>query len=79
MADGKAEIGIHGTYELRSVSGIDFVGPIPSELQKMMVYSAVIPTEAKAGDAAKTLVRFLSSEIAIPLIRQKEMEPIAIR
>jgi molybdate transport system substrate-binding protein len=79
VADSKAEIGIHGTYELLSVPGIDFVGPIPSVLQKMMVYSAIIPTEAKGGDAAKTLARFLSSEMAIPLIRQKGMEPIAVR
>jgi molybdate transport system substrate-binding protein len=79
VADSKAEIGIHGTYELLSVPGIDFVGPIPGELQKMMVYSAIIPTEAKEGGAAKTLARFLSSETAIPLIRQKGMEPIAVR
>jgi molybdate transport system substrate-binding protein len=78
VADGKAEIGIHGTYELLSVAGLDFVGPIPDRLQKMMVYSAMIPAEAKGGNAAKTLARFLSSEIAIPLIRQKGMEPITI-
>jgi molybdate transport system substrate-binding protein len=78
VAEGKAEIGIHGTYELLSVSGVDFVGPIPGELQKMMVYSAVIPADAKERDAAKMLVRFLSSETAIPLIRQKGMEPMAV-
>jgi len=78
VADGRAEIGIHGTYELLSATGIDFVGPIPSDLQKMMVYSAIIPAEAKEGEAAKALARFLSSETAIPLIRQKGMEPIAV-
>jgi molybdate transport system substrate-binding protein len=79
VANGDAEIGIHGTYELLSVTGIDFVGPIPSELQKMMVYSAIIPASAKEPETAKSLLRFLSSEIAIPLIKQKGMEPIAIR
>src|SRR5262245_30648321 len=33
VASGEAEIGIHGTYELLSVAGIDFVGPVPTELQ----------------------------------------------
>jgi molybdate transport system substrate-binding protein len=79
VAKGEADIGIHGTYELLSVAGLDFVGPIPSELQKMMVYSAVVPANAKEPEAAKSLIRFLSSEIAIPLIHQKGMEPIAIR
>jgi ABC-type molybdate transport system substrate-binding protein len=45
----------------------------------MMVYSAVVPANAKEPEAAKLLIRFLSSEIAIPLIHQKGMEPIAIR
>jgi molybdate transport system substrate-binding protein len=78
VAEGRAEIGIHGIYELLSVPGIDFVGPIPHDLQKMMVYSAIIPTEAKDGESAKLLAKFLSSEIAVPLIRQKGMEPMAI-
>jgi len=79
VANGDAEIGIHGTYELLSVAGIDFIGPIPSDFQKMMVYSAIIPAHAKEPETAKSLAKFLSSEIAIPLIRQKGMEPIAIR
>ena len=45
----------------------------------MMVYSAIILAGAKEPETAKSLVRFLSSEIAIPLIKQKGMEPIAIR
>jgi len=79
VANGNAEIGIHGTYELLSVAGIDFIGPIPGELQKMMVYSAIIPASAKETEPATSLLKFLSSDIAIPLIRQKGMEPIAIR
>jgi molybdate transport system substrate-binding protein len=78
VANGGAEIGIHGTYELLSVAGVDFIGPIPSDLQKMMIYSAIIPAHAREPDAAKSLVGFLSSEVALPLIRQKGMEPIAI-
>lgn len=79
VANGDAELGIHGAYELLSVAGIDFVGPIPTELQKMMVYSAIIPSHANEPDAAKSLAKFLSSEIATPLIREKGMEPIAVR
>jgi len=79
VANGDAELGIHGTYELLSVPGIDFVGPIPADLQKMMVYSAVIPARAQVPEAARSLAKFLSSEIAAPLIRKKGMEPIAVR
>jgi molybdate transport system substrate-binding protein len=78
VAKGEAEIGIHGTYELLSVAGLDFVGPIPGDLQKMMVYSAIIPANAKEPESAKSLLKFLSSEISVPLIRQKGMEPITL-
>src|SRR5262249_4513039 len=79
VANGDAELGIHGTYELLSIAGIDFVGSIPADLQKMMVYSAAIPAHAREPDAARSLAKFLSSEIAAPLIREKGMEPIAVR
>jgi molybdate transport system substrate-binding protein len=75
VAKGEVEIGIHGIYELVPVVGIVLVGPIPAELQKMMVYSAMIPPGAKEPEAAKALARFFSSETAIPLLKTQGMEP----
>jgi molybdate transport system substrate-binding protein len=75
VAKGEAEIGIHGIYELAPVVGLDVVGPIPAELQKMMVYSAVVPANVKQPEVAKALMKFLSSEIAIPLLGKQGLEP----
>jgi len=61
--------------ELLPVPGIDFVGPLPPDLQKIIVYAAGIPAKAKEADAAKALVKFLSSEAAIPVIKKKGMDP----
>jgi len=57
------------------IAGIDIVGPIPAELQKMIVYSAMIPANAKEPEAANALVEFFSSNPAIPLLKTTGMEP----
>jgi molybdate transport system substrate-binding protein len=75
VANGEIEIGIHGIYELVPIAGIDIVGPIPAELQKMIVYSAMIPSNAKEPEAANALVNFFSSDSAIPLLKTTGMEP----
>ena len=75
VAKGEIEIGIHGIYELVPVDGIDIVGPIPRDLQKIIVYSATVPANAKEPEAAKALVKFFASETAVPLLRTTGMEP----
>src|SRR5262249_37170046 len=62
VAAGEAEIGIQQVAELLPVPGIDFVGPLPGDLQKIIVYAAAIPAKAKEADAARAFVRFLGSE-----------------
>lgn len=75
VAAGEAEIGVQQVAELLPVPGIDFVGPLPPELQKIIVYAAGVPAKAKEAEAAKALVKFLSSEAAVPVLKQKGMDP----
>jgi molybdate transport system substrate-binding protein len=75
VAKGEVEMGIHGIYELVPVTGIDIVGPIPAELQKMIAYSAMIPANAKEPEAANALIGFFSSDAAVPLLKSVGMEP----
>ena len=75
VARGDAEIGVQQIAELLPVAGIAFVGPLPADLQKMIVYSAGISTNAKQAEAAKALVTFLSSAPAAAVMKAKGMEP----
>jgi len=59
------------------VQGIDIVGPLPSELQKVTVFSAGIATVSKEPDAGKALIKFLASPKARAEIVKSGMEPIA--
>jgi len=75
IAKGEAEIGVQQITELLQIPGIDFVGPLPKELQANIVYATATPANAKEKDAAAALVKFLSSEPALPVIKKVGLEP----
>lgn len=77
VARGDAEIGFQQISELLPVAGIDYVGPLPPEVQRVTVFSAGIATGARNPDAARALVRFLTSPAAIPAITRSGLEPVA--
>lgn len=76
VARGDAEIGFQQISELRPVEGIDIVGPLPDELQKITLFSAGIATVSKEPDAGKALIKFLASPAARPEIVKSGMDPI---
>jgi len=75
VARGDAEIAFQQVSELLPVPGIDFVGPLPADIQQITVFSAGVHVAAKQPDAARALVRFLTAPAAAPVIRKKGMEP----
>jgi len=76
VARGEAEIGFQQISELLPVRGIDLVGPLPPELQKITVFSAGIAVNAKDPRAAKALLDFLASPAAIAAIKKSGLDPI---
>ena len=77
VAHGDAEIGFQQISELKPVEGIDIIGPLPDELQKITVFSAGIASVSKESDAARTLIKFLASPAARPELVKSGMDPIA--
>jgi len=75
VARGEAEIAFQQVSELLPVPGIDFVGPLPADIQQITVFSAGLHVAAKQPGAARALVKFLTAPAAAPVIRKKGMEP----
>jgi molybdate transport system substrate-binding protein len=75
IASGDAEIGFQQISELVHFAGIDYVGPLPGELQRMTMFSTGIHSGAKQADAARALVKFLTAPAAAPVIRKHGLEP----
>jgi molybdate transport system substrate-binding protein len=75
VANGQAEIGAQQISELLPVPGVELVGPLPGDLQQVLIYTSGIPASAKNAAAAKAFVNFLTSEAAVPEIKKKGLEP----
>jgi molybdate transport system substrate-binding protein len=75
VANGDVEIGLQQISELLPVKGIDYLGPLPADIQHTTVFAAALYTGATQGEAAKTLVRFLTARAAVPVIKAKGLEP----
>jgi molybdate transport system substrate-binding protein len=61
IAKGDVEIGFNQVSEIIAAPGVDLVGPLPEEIQNYTLFSAGIVASSKEKDAAKALIRFISS------------------
>ncbi|HYT85651.1 MAG TPA: substrate-binding domain-containing protein [Burkholderiales bacterium] len=75
VARGEAELGIQLISEIVSVPGVELLGPLPGDLQSMTAILAGILKTAPEPEAARTLLRFLTSPAAAPAIKAAGMEP----
>ena len=77
VARGDAELGFQQISELKPVAGIDIVGQLPPEVQKITVFSAGIASVSREPEAGKALIKFLASPAATPVIVNSGMEQIS--
>lgn len=75
VARGNAEIGFQQVSELLPVKGIDYLGPLPPEIQSITTFSAGVHKQAAAPEAARALLKFLTAPEAASIIRKTGMEP----
>ena len=75
VARGEAELGVQLISEIVSVPGAELLGPLPGDLQAMTAILAGILTTAPEPDAARALLRFLTSPAAAAAIKAAGMEP----
>ena len=76
VAKGEAELGFQQISELIPVPGVDLVGPLPPEVQKITMFSAGIVAGAKEAEAGRALIRFLASAAAAPVITKSGLDPV---
>ncbi len=72
---GEAEIGVQQIAELLAVPGVDFVGPLPAELQGVTPFVAAIPAASQNADAGRELIAFVTTPEAKRVIKAKGLEP----
>ncbi len=75
LARGEAELGLQQIVAILPVKGADLVGPLPGELQNIIVYAAGVSTAAQHGAASRDLIRFLATPEVVRIVRAKGLEP----
>jgi molybdate transport system substrate-binding protein len=75
VARGEAELGFQQISELKPVKGVDLLGPIPADIQKVTTFTAGLAASAKEREAGEALIEFLAAPEAIDAIRKSGMEP----
>jgi molybdate transport system substrate-binding protein len=75
VARGEAELAVQQISELLPVDGIDYVGPLPPELQNWTTFTAALSPAAKEPAATKAFIDFLTAPSAVSVITAKGMEP----
>ena len=75
LARGEVDLGFQQISELIHVNGIEYLGPLPSEIQSITVYSAGVHSAASTPTAAMTFLKMLSAPDSGAFIRKTGMEP----
>src|ERR1700731_3567809 len=75
VAEGEAEIGMQQIVAILPVKGADLVGPLPGELQSIIVYAAGVAPGTGQSAGARALVGFMATPDVVRMIRAKGMEP----
>ena len=76
---GDAEIGFQQVSELLPFKELEFVGPLPDEVQQRVVFSAGVAVGSQDPEAARHLIKFLAAPAAASIVRSTGMEPAAAR
>jgi ABC-type molybdate transport system substrate-binding protein len=74
-ANREVEVGFQQVSEVGNFPGVDYIGPLPADVQQMTVFSSGIVVDAKEAEPARTLVKFLTTPEAGAAFRKRGMEP----
>ena len=76
VASGEVEMAVQQISELLPVTGAQFAGPFPPELQLYTVFSAGVATACQVPDAARALIDALTAPSALALFEAAGLERV---
>ena len=75
LAKGEVDIGLTFISEIITEPGVELVGPLPREISTPTALVGFLSAHARAPEAAKALLAFLSSPDAAAVYRGSGMQP----
>ena len=77
VADGEVELVLTLVSELLREPGIQFLGPLPPELQGYVYFAAGVSASASDPDAAQAFISYLSSPAFVASLENHGLEPVS--
>lgn len=77
VAKGEVELAVISPPAILAEPGAELVGILPKELQNYIVYTAGVSAATKDADAAKALLKYLTTPAAMSVMKSKGLEPVA--
>lgn len=75
LTSGEAEISVQQMSEMSHFPGIDYLGPLPADIQQITVFSSGIQLGSKQTEAANAWIKFLTAPAAAPAFKARGLEP----
>ncbi len=75
VASGGADLVMTLASEILPMPGVQYVGPLPAQLQSYVSFAAGASAKAANAEAGKAMIKFLASPAAAPALKPKGMEP----
>lgn len=72
---GEADLAVTGIGPIVAATGAELVGGLPSEIQYYVVFTAGANAASKEPEAARALIRFLTTPAAAQVMKAKGLEP----
>ncbi len=76
IARGEAEFGFQQITELIHAKGIEYLGPLPVEVQNHTIWSAAVLAATQHPDAAREFIGLLRTPESLQSIRKSGMDPM---
>ena len=76
LVSGEAEIAVQQISELMTVPGVDIVGPLPTDIQQVTMFSAGIFSRSNRIGAARAFVEFLAGRAASAVFATSGLDPV---
>jgi molybdate transport system substrate-binding protein len=79
VESGEAEIGITGVGAGLTYTQLEYIGPLPPAIQEYVYMAAGLSSNAKAGEAARSLLQYLGDSTVVQAMSAKGLEPPAAK
>ncbi len=74
VAEGKADLVLILIPEVTQEPGVEYLGPLPGNLQSYINFEGGVSTKSHDPEKAKAVLRYITTPAAVPILKAKGME-----